>query len=174
MRIKLSPNVIVYNSSLRNIYLLSINLILISILSAFVGCARNVKVHPPYETNKTVSTNTENSNKLNWFIPDGIRADPKTFTLFQWAQEGKLPNIKRMMDDGSYGYSIPTFPSHTPTNFAALLTGTYPKTNGVADGPMRIEGQPLQKPAVAGFSSSARKIPAIWSEFEKEKKIVLL
>jgi len=174
MRIKYSPNVTVYNSSFRNIYLLSINLILISILSAFVGCAHNIKVNPPPEPNNMVSTNTENSNKLNWFIPDGLRADPKIFTLFKWARDGKLPNIKRMMDEGSYGYSIPTFPSHTPTNFAALLTGTYPITNGVADGPMRIEGQTLQKPAVAGFSSSARKIPAIWSEFEKEKKIVLL
>jgi len=174
MRVKFPPNVTIYNFSFRNIYLLSINLILLSILSAFVGCARNIKVNPPPEPNNMVSTNTENSNKLNWFIPDGVRADPKIFTLFKWAREGKLPNIKRMMDEGSYGYSIPTFPSHTPTNFAALLTGTYPKTNGVADGPMRIEGQTLQKPAVAGFSSSARKIPAIWSEFEKEKKIVLL
>jgi predicted AlkP superfamily phosphohydrolase/phosphomutase len=112
--------------------------------------------------------------KLSWFIPDGFRADPEVFDIFRWAQEGKLPNIKRMMDMGSYGYSVPVFPSHTPANFAALLTGMYPKTNGVPDGPMRIEGQTLQKPAVAGFSSSARKVPAVWGEFGDDKRVVLL
>jgi predicted AlkP superfamily phosphohydrolase/phosphomutase len=79
-----------------------------------------------------------------------------------------------MMDQGSYGFSIPTFPSHTPTNFATLLTGSYPITHGVADGPMRIEGQPLHKPSIAGFSSVARKVPAIWNMFDDSKKIVLL
>jgi predicted AlkP superfamily phosphohydrolase/phosphomutase len=112
--------------------------------------------------------------KLSWFIPDGLRAEPDVFTLFKWAEEGKLPNIKRMMEMGSYGYSIPVFPSHTPANFAALLTGMYPKTNGVPDGPMRVEGQTLQKPAVAGFSSGARKVPAVWGSFGNDKKVVLL
>lgn len=112
--------------------------------------------------------------KLNWFIPDGVRAEPDLFKFFQWAKEGKLPNFKRLMDMGSYGYSIPVFPSHTPTNFAALLTGTYPIKNGIADGPMRVEGQTLQKPAIGGFSSSARMVPAIWSEFAKDKRVVLI
>jgi predicted AlkP superfamily phosphohydrolase/phosphomutase len=112
--------------------------------------------------------------KIDWFIPDGMRADPDTFTVFKWAEEGKLPNIKRMIEQGSYGYSIPVYPSHTPVNFATLLTGSYPKTTGIADGPMRIEGATLAKPAVAGFSSSARKIPAVWSEFEALGKNVVL
>ena len=73
-------------------------------------------------------------NKLYWFIPDGMRADPDLFDIFKWAEEGQLPNIKRMMDNGAYGYSIPTFPSHTPTNFATLFTGAYPLKHGVADG----------------------------------------
>ncbi|MFH1403230.1 MAG: alkaline phosphatase family protein [Candidatus Altiarchaeota archaeon] len=112
--------------------------------------------------------------KLHWFIPDGMRADPETFNVYEWAEEGKLPNIKKLMDRGSYGYSIPTFPSHTPTNFASLLTGTYPEKHGVADGPMHVEGQPLAKPSVAGFSSSARKVPAIWSLLEDEGMDVVL
>jgi len=114
------------------------------------------------------------STKLSWFIPDGFRADPDLFNIFRWAEEGKLPNVKRMMDMGSYGYSIPVFPSHTPANFAALLTGMYPMSNGVPDGPMRIEGKSLQSPAVGGFSSSARKVPAIWGQFDKGKSVALL
>ena len=111
--------------------------------------------------------------KLSWFIPDGFRADPELFNIFKWAQEGKLPNIKRMMEMGSYGYSIPVFPSHTPANFAALVTGMYPKSNGVPDGPMRLEGQSLQNPAIGGFSSSARKVPAIWGNLGAGKSVVL-
>lgn len=112
--------------------------------------------------------------RLHWFIPDGMRADPTLFKVFRWADEGKLPNIKRLMDTGSYGYSIPTFPSHTPTNFATLLTGAYPTVHGVADGPMHIEGYPLAKPSVAGFSSAARKIPAIWTYMEESGRDVVL
>ncbi len=116
----------------------------------------------------------KNETKLYWFIPDGMRAEPDLFNIYQWAEEGKLPNIKKMMDQGSYGFAIPVFPSHTPVNFATLLTGTYPKTHGVADGPMHIEGRPLNKVAVGGFSSAARKIPAIWTTLEEKGKNVLI
>lgn len=126
------------------------------------------------ESQKIVASIDKPSKKLSWFIPDGFRADPELFDIFRWAEEGKLPNVKRMMERGSYGYSIPVFPSHTPANFAALLTGMYPMSNGVPDGPMRIEGKSLQSPAVGGFSSSARKVPAVWGQFDKDKSIVLL
>lgn len=104
--------------------------------------------------------------KLYWFIPDGVRAEPSVFTMFDWAKEGKLPNIKTLMERGSYGYSYPNFPSHTPTNFAALLTGTYPEINGVDDGPMREVGKPLDAVAVPGFRSTAKKVPPIWKTLE--------
>ncbi len=115
------------------------------------------------------------AQKLYWFIPDGTRADPDLFTVFKWAQEGKLPNIKKMMDNGTYGYSIPVFPSHTPTNFAALFTGATPLVNGIADGPMHVEGYPLAKPSAAGFSSVAKKVSPVWVLLEKlGKKVALL
>jgi predicted AlkP superfamily phosphohydrolase/phosphomutase len=110
----------------------------------------------------------EKEMKLYWFIPDGMRADPDIFNIFEWAKNGELPNIKRMMDNGAYGFSIPTFPSHTPTNFATLFTGSYPKTHGVADGPMHVEGKPLDKVAVGGFNSGAKKVDPIWVTLEKD------
>ena len=42
-------------------------------------------------------------SKVYWFIPDGMRAEPGLFNIYKWAQEGKLPNIKKMIDGGSYG-----------------------------------------------------------------------
>ena len=104
--------------------------------------------------------------RLHWFIPDGTRADPELFDVFRWAEEGKLPNLKELMDRGAYGFSRPTFPSHTPTNFATLLTGAFPSAHGVADGPMHVEGNPLAAPSVGGFRSAARKLPAAWSVLE--------
>lgn len=114
--------------------------------------------------------------KLYWFIPDGMRADPDVFDVYQWAREGELPNIKWMMDHGSYGYSIPTFPSHTPTNFATLFTGAYPLRHGVSDGPMHTAGNPLSNVSIGGFSSAAKKINPIWVTMEKlyDENVVLL
>ena len=104
--------------------------------------------------------------KLHWFIPDGLRADPDVFQIFRWAREGKLPNIQRMMEQGSYGYSIPVFPSHTPVNFASLLTGTNPLRHGVADGPIRQWGYPLNMISTSGFSSIAKSIDPLWTVLE--------
>ncbi len=122
-----------------------------------------------------VAAGAPTAKKLYWLIPDGLRADPDLFTLFEWAQTGQLPNIRRMMDEGAWGYSIPDFPSHTPTNFASLLTGTHPVVHGVADGPMHTEGAPLHRPSVGGFSSVAKKVPPIWSLLEAaDRRVALL
>ena len=103
---------------------------------------------------------------LYWLIPDGLRADPDLFTVFRWADEGKLPNLHRMMVAGTSGYSIPDFPSHTPTNFATLLTGVHPAAHGISDGPMHTEGAPLSRPSVGGFSALAKRSPPVWRLLE--------
>ena len=69
----------------KNILLLAISLIVV------IGVVAIVVV--PKDTT---------AKKLYWFIPDGMRADPGLFNVFKWAQEGKLPNIKKMMDNGSH------------------------------------------------------------------------
>jgi len=137
--------------------------------------ALSILIILPILLTTSCQTNSQKKDtKLYWFIPDGMRADTTIFNIYEWANEGKLPNIKRMMGQGSYGYVIPTFPTHTPTNFATLFTGAYPKTHGVADGPMHIEGRPLDKVAVGGFSSAAKKVDPIWVTLENSGKDVLL
>jgi predicted AlkP superfamily phosphohydrolase/phosphomutase len=111
------------------------------------------------------NTNTQ-SKRLYWFIPDGMRADPDLFNIYKWAAAGKLPNIKRMMERGTYGFAKPVFPSHTPANFASLFTGCYPEVHGVNDGPMHVEGNPLAQVSVSGFSSTAKKVEPIWVTLE--------
>lgn len=109
--------------------------------------------------------------KVYWFIPDGLRAEPVVFKLYEWANQGKLPHIKKMMEQGTYAYSKPSYPGHTPTNFATLFTGKEPHEHGVADGPMHLEGFPLAKVSVSGFSSHAKTAPAIWNILENEQKL---
>jgi len=147
-------------------------ILLISILIINTGCT-NQRFYISPENLDSKESNAE-TKKLYWFIPDGMRADPDLFNIFEWAEQGELPNIKKMMDNGAYGYSMPVFPTHTPVNFATLLTGSYPATHGVADGPMHIEGRPLDKVAIGGFSSVAKKIPAIWTTLEENDKKVLI
>lgn len=103
-----------------------------------------------------------------------MRADPDLFDVFRWAREGTLPNIAKMMERGSYGFAIPVFPSHTPVNFATLLTGKLPKKHYVADGPMHTEGNPLNKVSIGGFSSAAKKAEPIWVTLERARKSVFL
>ncbi len=112
--------------------------------------------------------------KLYWFVPDGLRADPELFNVFEWAEKGLLPNIKKMMEQGTYGYSVPVFPSHTPINFATLFTGTKPLRHGVADGPIRVRDYPLAIIPRSGFSSIAKMIDPFWYTLEQAGKIVTL
>ncbi len=61
----------------------------------------------------TLAYGGEKSAGLYWFVPDGTRADIGGKSVFELAEEGKLPNILKMMRNGAYGYSVPVYPSHT-------------------------------------------------------------
>lgn len=37
-----------------------------------------------------VPTIPKPEKKVYWFIPDGMRAEPNLFNVYQWAKEGKL------------------------------------------------------------------------------------
>ena len=136
---------------------------LLIILPVFMACLR-----------LPVCAETGIAKKLYWFVPDGMRADPYLFNIYKWAEQGELPNIKKMMENGTYGFAKPVYPGHTPVNFAALFTGSYPEINGVSDGPMHTEGYPLAKPSLSGFSSTAKKVDPVWVTLERQNKKVVL
>ena len=112
--------------------------------------------------------------KVYWFIPDGLRADREQFNIYEWAKNGELPNLSKLMARGSYGFSRPVFPGHTPTNYATLLTGVNPDKHGIADGAMRTYGYPLKMVSKGGFSSLAKLVAPIWTELENENYLVSL
>lgn len=119
------------------------------------------------ETRRAAAAPTARKLKLFWFIPDGLRAEPVTMKVFEWARAGELPNIRALMSRGAWGYSIPVFPGHTPTNTATLVTGATPRVHGVSDGAMRTEGYPLKMVSKNGFSSVAKLVPPIWYTLEE-------
>ncbi len=113
--------------------------------------------------------------KLYWLTADGLRADKDLFDMYKWAQEGKLPNIKKLMDRGAHGYSIPAFPTLTSNNIATLHTGATAKVHGIVEGAMRAEGHPLEQASINGFSSASKKVAPTWSILEQAgKKTVVL
>jgi predicted AlkP superfamily phosphohydrolase/phosphomutase len=112
--------------------------------------------------------------KLYWFIPDGFRAEPDLFNIYDWAEKGELPNIKKLMDRGAFGFSVPDYPSHTPVNFASLMTGAHPSVHGISDGAMHIEGYPLSISPIGGFRSNAKKVSPAWINLEESGLDVFL
>jgi predicted AlkP superfamily phosphohydrolase/phosphomutase len=113
--------------------------------------------------------------KLYWLTADGLRADKDLFDMFRWAQEGKLPNIKKLMDRGVFGHSLPEFPSLTSNNIATLHTGATSKVHGIVEGAIRTEGYPLEKATINGFSSASKKVAPTWAILEKAgKKTVVM
>lgn len=45
------------------------------------------------------------SIKLYWLVAEGMLADPDVFSMVKWAEEGELPQIKKMMADGVFAYA---------------------------------------------------------------------
>ena len=142
------------------------------------GCSIALATFLLHSVTYALSAHTKTNDhkvKLYWLTADGLRADDGLFNMYKWAQEGKLPNIKKLMDKGAYGYSIPEFPTLTSNNTATLHTGSTAKVHGIVEGAMRIENYPLEKAAINGFSSTAKKVAPSWSILEKAgKKTVVL
>ncbi len=58
--------------------------------------------------------------------------DAATFDIIKpMVKEGKLPNFKRLMDEGCYGDLESTFPPVTPPAWASFMTGKNPGKHGV-------------------------------------------
>jgi predicted AlkP superfamily phosphohydrolase/phosphomutase len=108
--------------------------------------------------------------KLYWLTADGLRADKDLFDMYRWANEGKLPNIKKLMDRGAYGFSVPYFPTLTSNNIATLHTGATSRVHGIVEGAIRLQGKPLESGAINGFSSASKKVDPSWSILEKAGK----
>ncbi len=63
-----------------------------------------------------------------------IGLDGATFDLIDpWVNEGKLPNLKRMLERSTYGRLESTIPPITPPAWTSFTTGVNPGKHGVRD-----------------------------------------
>jgi predicted AlkP superfamily phosphohydrolase/phosphomutase len=63
-----------------------------------------------------------------------IGLDGATFDLIDpWVNEGRLPNLKRLLDKSTYGRLESTIPPITPPAWTSFMTGVNPGKHGVWD-----------------------------------------
>lgn len=80
--------------------------------------------------------------------------------------EGALPNIKRLVERGSYGRLAPFWPCATGNNWASIITGASPAIHQ-CDFKVWLPGRRLDEPQL-GFPSSFCKAEQLWQVASRE------
>ncbi len=100
------------------------------------------------------------SEKVLLLGVDGM--DPR-FTR-RLVNEGKLPNVKKLMDMGSCREDLMMLganPTITPPMWATLATGTYPMTHGIID--YNVSAENDKDITIGAFSSRFMKAEPLWN-----------
>ena len=99
-----------------------------------------------------------------------IGLDGGTFSLIRpWVEEGLLPNLKRLMDEGSVSDLMSTFPPVTSPAWPTFMTGVNPGKHSVFDfirpkgtGYDMVNATSIQQPTMwERFSSAGLKVGVI-------------
>ncbi len=98
--------------------------------------------------------------------------DGATFDLINpWVREGKLPNMKRFMEEGSYGTLNATIPAHSAPSWSSFITGKNPGKHGIFDFSEHVPGSY----ALRFVNASHRQGKSIWailSHYDKKVGVV--
>jgi tetratricopeptide (TPR) repeat protein len=88
-----------------------------------------------------------------------------------WARSGRMPNLQRLMRDGSWGVMDTIEPMLSPLIWTSMATGFSPDIHGILDF-VEIESTTGQYRPITGRS---RRVPALWniaSAFSKTVSVV--
>ncbi|MCX7015089.1 MAG: alkaline phosphatase family protein [Candidatus Sumerlaeota bacterium] len=86
----------------------------------------------------------------------------------RFAEEGRLPNMRRLMERGACGELIPCLPSWTPTNWGTIATGAYPGTTCLSGWLRRAYDDLDGRHDLSTFSSKACEAETIWEAAERQ------
>ena len=90
--------------------------------------------------------------------------------LHKMAMEGKLPTIKRLIDEGVFAPNCLTpVPTITPPNWTSIATGAWPGTHGITDFDAHIPGTDLDLTHKA-FDSREVLAEPLWTAAERVGK----
>jgi len=100
---------------------------------------------------------------------------PIAHRVYKFAMEGKLPNIKKLIENGVYAENcLVPHPTITPPNWTTIVTGAWPGTHGITCFNMHKPGMPLDQTYQA-FDSSDCQAEYIWEALDRVgKKTIIL
>jgi len=88
-------------------------------------------------------------------------------------EEGKLPNIAAIAEQGIFGSILSPYPTVTPNNWTSLVTGAWAGTTGITDYHVHHPGEPLNVIHL-GFNTKECQAEYLWDAAERAGKKVLL
>jgi len=94
--------------------------------------------------------------------------------VFRWAMEGFLPNIKKLMDKGSYGRLRSTIPPHSGPAWSSFMTGVNPGKHGIYDF-YRFRQDSQNVDGIEVLTTTNRKMKTLWrilSDYGKKVGVI--
>jgi predicted AlkP superfamily phosphohydrolase/phosphomutase len=91
-----------------------------------------------------------------------------------FAREGVIPNMKNLIDEGTYGKGLCSFPSLTGTNWTTIVSGSWPGTLGTSHMWTHVQGEPLNR-VRSSFLSHMSRSETLWKTGERvgKKSIIM-
>jgi tetratricopeptide (TPR) repeat protein len=79
--------------------------------------------------------------------------------VLPWVRAGKMPNLARLMESGTWGVMETLVPTLSPLIWTSMATGVGPDRHGILD---FVEKDPVRNVMVP-VTGRSRKVPAIWN-----------
>jgi predicted AlkP superfamily phosphohydrolase/phosphomutase len=86
-----------------------------------------------------------------------------------YIEEGRLPNLKRLIETGYTAPALPTIPTATSINWTTIATGAWPGTHGIVGMEVHLPGTPLDE-TVTGFDTRLCNAEYLWNAAERGGK----
>lgn len=97
--------------------------------------------------------------------------DGATFDIIKpLAKDGRLPNLKKLMEEGVHGVLNSTVPPVSPVAWTSFMTGTAPEKHGIFDFSGKVPGAYRFKINTAGD----RRTPPLWKYLSDAQKRVFI
>lgn len=97
------------------------------------------------------------------------------FDGFEWSvalplvRDGRLPNLRRLMERGTWGRLASFSPTKSPVLWTSAVTGMVPDKHGILDFVRRAAGDGAPR---ALYTSLDRRVPALWNIFSERGRRV--
>jgi len=96
--------------------------------------------------------------------------------LEKFLHESVMPNIAKLIKNGTYSRALPVPPVDTPTNWTTIVTGAWPGTHGITSFTTHFPGDPLDvgRSTVDLDSTKLCKAEFLWDAAERAGKKCLV